>query len=89
MTESSFACPRTGRTIKGWAADPGLHGRAMGKHAKQFGLKKLNYKLLVEKHLPHLARKKGIQQPGDGERINCQKLGCQLASPCSFSLLLK
>lgn len=66
MTESSFACPRTAPTIKGWAADPGLHGRAMGKHAKQFGLKKLNYKLLVEKHLPHLARKKEFSSLGMG-----------------------
>lgn len=59
MTESSFTCPHAGHTIKGWAAAPNLHGRAKRKHAKQFGFKKPDYRLLVEKkHLPHLARER-------------------------------
>lgn len=89
MTESSFTYPHAGHTIKGRAADPNLHGRAMGKHAKQFGFKKPDYRLLVEQNTSPTLPEKAIQQPGDGEWINCQKLGCQLASPCSFSLLLK
>lgn len=55
MTEPSVTCPHAVCTVKGWAADPGLHGRA--KYTKQRGLKKIkDYRLLSEKHLPHLAR---------------------------------
>lgn len=89
MTGSSFICPHAGHTIKRLAAAPSLHGRAMEKHAKHFGFKKADYRLLVEKNTSPTLPEKEIQQPGDGEWINCQKLGCQLASPCSFSLLLK
>jgi len=38
----------------------------MRKHAKQFGLKKPDYRLLVEKHLPHLARKRNSAAWGWG-----------------------
>lgn len=57
--QSRFICPHAGHAIKGRAAAPSLHGRAMGKHAKQFGFKKPDYRLLLEKkHLPHLARER-------------------------------
>lgn len=66
MTQSGFTCPHAGHTIKDRAVDPSLPGRAVGKHAKQFGLKKPDYRLLVEKHLPHLARKRNSAAWGWG-----------------------
>lgn len=50
--QSRFMCPHAGHAIKGRAAAPSLHGRAMGKHAKQFGFKKPDYRLLLEKKAP-------------------------------------
>lgn len=57
MTESSFLCPHAGHTIKGRAAASNLHGRAMGKHAEQFGFK-TQIIGCGKKHLPHLARER-------------------------------
>jgi len=59
-----------------------------GKEWYGFGLTRQSSRLLAEKCLSHLARKRN-SAAGDGEWNNCKKLGRQLASPCSFSLLLK
>lgn len=64
MTESSFTCPHAGHTTKGRAADPNLHGRAMGKHAKQSGFKKPDYRLLVEKAPPPPSQRKKFSSLG-------------------------
>lgn len=68
MTQSAFTCPHAGHTIKDRAVDPSLPGRVVGKHAKQFGLKKARLQAACGEAPPPPCQKKEFSSLGMGNR---------------------